>query len=327
MTTESNGAARGDWDEFERLLAEALETMGEEFLVIDFHGTGRYVQFANVPGTGLCVETVSDRYLKGDRLGGESVAALVALGWSAPGKRPNFFCDFPAPVAWQKAAHLAARTLVEVHGASEPSALEYNAFHKDGRPVVLAVFYGSRAAPNLRHDMDSYQWDTAILKCDCGWTGSKEEASTEYFDELTEVNCPKCEGRIGLVSHPTFDEVERAAARGDHRAQRDLREVREAQAEGDERRRSQLCDPDELADLPGDRLDFVWGIDHERYVIRCGDTVVWSEIAGWEDYERFDEVKAILKEKYGKRFGSLTLTDGARFNLSGDRWSCEFDPE
>jgi hypothetical protein len=40
-------------------------------------------------------------------------------------------------------------------------------------------------------------------------------------------------------------------------------------------------------------------------VIRCGERVIWRELAYWEGWERFNEVKDILKRCYGNRFASL----------------------
>ena len=65
----------------------------------------------------------------------------------------------------------------------------------------------------------------------------------------------------------------------------------------------------------------------ERWtVIRHGSTEVWREPAVYEAYERFDEVKAILKQRYGKRFRSLTPTKASKMWLYGDHFrSIRFD--
>jgi hypothetical protein len=328
------------WQEFERILAETLGAMDNEILVIAVTGTGRYVQFSHVPAAGLSAETVSNRYLKpNERLNDTDMAALEALGWLPPrrapaakGKQPrgspNFSRDFPNPVACDEAAQLATRTLVEVLRAPEPRALAYKAFRKDGVPVVLGAFYG--AGPVAVGDLGYFEWRTAILKCGCGWSGSMQDASTVLFAELTEVNCPKCDARIGLASHPTFEETDEAAENGNEEAQEMAAARRAMQPKFAKIDASKLRDPSELPDLPGEKLDFVWDWEPDsflgRYEIRCGQTVVWAELSRCEDHERFDEIKPIFKSKYGARFGSLKLTKAAWRNLSGDRIGCEFGP-
>jgi hypothetical protein len=328
------------WQEFERILAKTLGAMDNEVLVLEVTGTGRYVQFSHAPGAGVSAETVSNKYLKADeRLTDADVAALEALGWSPPsptrkGKRkapagsPNFWRDFPNPVVCDQVARLAVRTLVEVPRAPEPSALAYTAFHKNQLPIILGAFYGS--GPDPARDLGYFVWKYATLKCGCGWSGSLEDASTVSFAELTEVNCPTCDARIGLASHPTFEETEEAAEAGDEEAKEMVAARREVQPKFAAIEKSKLRDPSELPDQPGEKLDFVWDWEPDsflgRYLIRCGEAVVWSELARWEDFERFDEIKPIFKQKYGARFGSLTLTEGARCNLSGDKLFCKFDP-
>ena len=53
-------------------------------------------------------------------------------------------------------------------------------------------------------------------------------------------------------------------------------------------------------------------------VIRFGDRVIWSEPERWEGLPRFEAVKAILKQRYGPRFRSLTPTEQSEMYLYGD---------
>ena len=53
-------------------------------------------------------------------------------------------------------------------------------------------------------------------------------------------------------------------------------------------------------------------------VIRLKSQDVWREPALWEGSDRFLEVKALLKERYGSRFRSLTPTEGSELYLYGD---------
>jgi hypothetical protein len=45
---------------------------------------------------------------------------------------------------------------------------------------------------------------------------------------------------------------------------------------------------------------------------------VWKELAWWESVDRFNEVKNLLKEKYGSRFLRLTPTQPSEMWLYGD---------
>ncbi len=54
------------------------------------------------------------------------------------------------------------------------------------------------------------------------------------------------------------------------------------------------------------------------YIIKLGEQTVWREPASWEDWQRFNELKALLKKRYGSRFAALTPTPQAEGNLLGD---------
>jgi hypothetical protein len=59
----------------------------------------------------------------------------------------------------------------------------------------------------------------------------------------------------------------------------------------------------------------------EHYqVILMGDAEVWRELAFWDDVPRVNQIKALLKEKYGTRFKSLTPTDESLDWLTGDHF-------
>ncbi len=60
-----------------------------------------------------------------------------------------------------------------------------------------------------------------------------------------------------------------------------------------------------------------WG-EEKLTVIRLGEQVIWVEPALWEGYDRFYEVKVLLKQRYGARFASLTPTEDSKLYLYGD---------
>jgi hypothetical protein len=79
---------------------------------------------------------------------------------------------------------------------------------------------------------------------------------------------------------------------------------------------------DQLPDLAGDGLAFIWDIaetDGESYqVIQLGDAELWRELAFFENVDRFNQVKELLRRKYGARFKSLTPSRDSLEWLCGD---------
>ena len=127
------------WSRFAFELAHALRGLDEdEWLVLNLKRRNRFVQIVNQGGAGYRAEAVSDFYLAdGDRLSEHDRGALLELGWGAPtnlpdqfGHRPdgspNYFVDLAHPVPFHELALLAVNTLLHVHGAEHPSALEYS---------------------------------------------------------------------------------------------------------------------------------------------------------------------------------------------------------
>jgi len=63
-------------------------------------------------------------------------------------------------------------------------------------------------------------------------------------------------------------------------------------------------------------------MDEENYqVIRTGEAEVWRELAFWDNIPRFNEIKSLLRERYGARFKSLTPTEDSLDWLTGDHFS------
>jgi len=85
---------------------------------------------------------------------------------------------------------------------------------------------------------------------------------------------------------------------------------------------------EQLPELEGDEsLEFAWDIavhvgdENEDYqIIRVGEREVWRELAFWGNMVRFNEIKDLLKQRYGTRFKSLTPTDGSLDFLTGDHY-------
>lgn len=149
--TRENGTPSRRWEAFERALAAAIAALDEECVILSAKQGNRFVQLGAHPSSGLRAEAVSNGYLEGDeRLTGEQVVALEALGWSHPNLTPeeaapecqprgspNFFRDFPRPVPCDEVARLVVRTLAEALGVADPSHLQYRGSDAAGHPLYL----------------------------------------------------------------------------------------------------------------------------------------------------------------------------------------------
>lgn len=187
--------------------------------------------------------------------------------------------------------------------------------------------YGTEPAAKLLEYYE-YRKDEKLTCPRCGWSGQAGEAATELHRELFDVSCPVCDKMLLVVSLPTVEETRAAAAAGNPEALAELPQVAQIE-DRTARAKSLALRPDsELPELEGERLVFTWGIDNPDHrerpddeiwtVIRCGERVVWRELAYWEGWERFNEVKDILKRRYGDRFGSLEPSDVSELYLYGD---------
>jgi hypothetical protein len=125
--------------------------------------------------------------------------------------------------------------------------------------------------------------------------------------------------------------MEQAAAEGNEEAIQDLPKKREWIRRTEERMNrfesNHLHSLDQLPELDGESLEFTWdfkqhvGDEDEKYqIIRFGEIEVWRELAFWDNMLRFNEIKDLLKRKYGTRFKSLTPTDGSLDFLTGDHY-------
>lgn len=171
-----------------------------------------------------------------------------------------------------------------------------------------------------------YEFDErAQIECpSCGWSGTGADASREHFAELFDLRCPRCELMILIVSYPTIDETKAEAAHGNPRAIGDMAQVERIEDFQHRLEREQLRGAEQLPELEGGRLEFIWDFDstkgeaNARTVVTLDGHVIWNEPAIWEGADRFLAVKSLLKEKYGQRFASLTPSDRSRLYLYGD---------
>jgi hypothetical protein len=145
------------------------------------------------------------------------------------------------------------------------------------------------------------------------------------------MECPRCDRGVGYVEFPNLRDMERAAAEGNPEAIQDLPKKRERigrmEARMSKFRSKHLHSVDQLPELQGESLEFTWDLevhvgeeDEDYQIIRVGEIEVWRELAFFDNILRFNEIKDLLKQKYGTRFKSLTPTDGSLDFLTGDHF-------
>ena len=171
-------------------------------------------------------------------------------------------------------------------------------------------------------------WQHEAFACSqCGWTGTVGHRDLEVGDVAAIIECPKCYRSLGVVLYPNIQETKEAAAQGNEEAIKALpafeTRIKDNWKLLDRFEQEKLHSADQLPNLVGESLEFEWdfvkGDDGEFYqVIRAGDVEAWRELAFFNNVPRFEEIKGILRAKYGTRFKSLTPTPASIEWLSGD---------
>lgn len=159
-----------DWPVFSDRLASVLAGLAEDhYLVLSGKRSDRYIQFAAQGSFGLRAETTSNAYLsKRERLSEEEIRLMQETGWlpptggpaastpeSDPDGSPNFYIDFPAPVAHAEVAWLAVTTLSGILRIPHPGFLEYGAFDAVGNSLLLTELGLKRAERTAPLDCDA----------------------------------------------------------------------------------------------------------------------------------------------------------------------------
>ncbi len=150
------------WRAFERRLAETLGVLEEDqYLVVSAKRGWAYVQFAAQGSFGMRAECVGNNYLdEAHALSAGQTALLRRIGWSTPtgtreeilakrrkGGSPNFFRDFDRPVPCADASGMAVCALTEVFEIPHPGCLEYEAFDKKQRTILVPTLGLKRREP------------------------------------------------------------------------------------------------------------------------------------------------------------------------------------
>jgi hypothetical protein len=171
-------------------------------------------------------------------------------------------------------------------------------------------------------------WQREVFNCQkCGWTGTVGMEDLDAGEAAATIECPKCYGSLGVLLYPSLDDTKEAANQGNEEAIKALpgfeSRVNDNWKLLERFDQEKLRGVEQLPHLEGESLAFVWdfakGSDGEFYqIIRAGDVEVWRELAFFNNVPRFEEIKELLKEKYGDRFRSLTPTTASIEWLTGD---------
>ena len=171
-----------------------------------------------------------------------------------------------------------------------------------------------------------YKEDEEIECSQCNWKGLAKDLGKENYRDLYDASCPKCYKMLLIVQYPTPDEVKQQFEAGNKEVEGDYMGVLVTEAHNKRFQERKLKSPEQLPEIQGNKLDFLWDYKEPptndmfkpETVIRYGEVVLWREPAFWEGWFRFNEVKDILKQKYGNRFHSFTPTDASELFLYGD---------
>jgi len=156
--------------------------------------------------------------------------------------------------------------------------------------------------------------DLSPLRCtECNWAGIAQDGVRDDHTDLFDVSCPKCEKMLLVVPYPTVEQIREAAQNGHSEAQSMMPRIEKVELRRTEFNLVKLKSPDQLPEIEGDELHFIW--DSERdgddrfLVIRCDNDRIWREPEWWECWQRFNEIKILLRERYGERACSLVPTE------------------
>jgi hypothetical protein len=170
-------------------------------------------------------------------------------------------------------------------------------------------------------------WQQELLCSRCGWVGKVGLDNLEDPSASgASIECPQCHRRIGEVLFPNLRDTEEAAAQGNEAAILELPKFREQVAHAQDRidrfKREKLESTNQLPELDGEILEFTWdiadGAGGKYQVIRLGDVELWRELAFFDNIPRFQQVKDLLRKKYGTRFKMLKPTEASEEWLCGD---------
>ena len=173
---------------------------------------------------------------------------------------------------------------------------------------------GEKERGDMAKHVAYYEFDqnAPIVCTHCGATGSYAEWA-EYYDALFDITCGVCGRMLYIVGYPTIEDIREYAERGNEDAISSLPAAKEREAFLAKLEAEQLKTPGQLPELEGDELEFTWDFldagDEHFTLILLGQEEIWREPAVYDGYYRFEEVRNLLKERYGERYAGLTYTE------------------
>jgi hypothetical protein len=177
--------------------------------------------------------------------------------------------------------------------------------------------------------MSFYDYDPdAIVTCPkCGFTGRQGDGQ-EVLNDGYEVNCVRCDKRLGFVDgHVTLAQTQAAAAAGNPRAQASLPGMESREARLKLAEEVELKSYKDLPDLDSDRIRIEYDrvdIDGDSWtVLRHEGEEVWRELAFYDGLWRFKQIFSKLQIKYGRRLAAVEPTNASWLYIAGEDASAE----
>ena len=104
-------------------------------------------------------------------------------------------------------------------------------------------------------------WKDETLECPkCHWRGAFEQGSVEYYDELMDCHCPRCNvfdaPMLAIVSYPTLEELRANPEKPGIREY-----VQRIDAGWDKFEREKLREPEQLPDIDSLAIEIEWDFD------------------------------------------------------------------
>jgi hypothetical protein len=154
----------------------------------------------------------------------------------------------------------------------------------------------------------------------CKWHGPGSALVLgDYNWESAERLCPLCDELITVVLHPTIEE---SRANWDKVSEWDRENIEAAEARQADFERRKLREPSQLPDIHERSFTLHWDFiddgSRRETLIKHRDSVIFSEPALYEGYERFVEVAEILRTRYGTTLRDLIPTAPSELYLYGD---------
>lgn len=165
---------------------------------------------------------------------------------------------------------------------------------------------------------------------DCSWRLDLSAIGRVPVDEDGDnLTCSDCGDSFGDLQFGELAETDEYKSLVNPCIER-MKEI-EFEPAGRPAERSRLERPDQLEDVEGKEITFVWdcedGDDDRKTVIRYGGKIIWSEPCNHDCFARFKSVKDVLKKKYGEQLWDVAPTLRACINLGDLIWRLWRDRE